>query len=154
MRGWGGLPHRGDLGWSQAVGLVDEVAEHALQGQGFGGERADGCAEKRKLGKQKPEIAWRERRRRTGAASCHGFDLGWSAIKRSPDPNSVRWEHDILTDRPFMPVAVWCQQCEPTLARISRGVGGAMAAVMRRTWRGALSGPWNRDQPKHTTCRG
>ena len=29
-----------------------------------------------------------------------------------------------------------------------------MAAIMRRTWRGALSGPWNRDQPKHTTCRG
>jgi hypothetical protein len=41
------------------VGLVDEVAEGALQGQGFGGEGAGGRVEKLKSGKQKAEIAGR-----------------------------------------------------------------------------------------------
>ena len=36
------MPHQGDLGWGQAVGLVDEVAERALQSQRFGGEGAGG----------------------------------------------------------------------------------------------------------------
>ena len=36
------LPLRGLIGWGQAVGLVDEVAEGALQVQGFGGEGAGG----------------------------------------------------------------------------------------------------------------
>ena len=38
--GRGGLPHQGDLCRGEGVGLVDEVAEGALQGQGFGGEGA------------------------------------------------------------------------------------------------------------------
>ena len=37
MSGRGGLPHQTDLRPGQGVGLVDEVAEGALQGQGFGG---------------------------------------------------------------------------------------------------------------------
>ena len=44
--GRGGLPHQGNLRWGQGVGLVDEVAEGALQLQGFGGEgagRVDGA---------------------------------------------------------------------------------------------------------------
>jgi hypothetical protein len=32
----------GDLGGGEGVGLVDKVAEGALQGQGFGGEGAGG----------------------------------------------------------------------------------------------------------------
>src|ERR1039458_4365530 len=40
--GRGGLPHQVNLRRSQAVGLVDEVGEGALLGQGFGGEREDG----------------------------------------------------------------------------------------------------------------
>ncbi len=32
------MPHEGDLRWGEGVGLVDEVAEGALQGQAFGGE--------------------------------------------------------------------------------------------------------------------
>jgi hypothetical protein len=36
----------------QAIGLVDEAAEGALQGQGFGGEGAGGRAGKLKLRKQ------------------------------------------------------------------------------------------------------
>jgi hypothetical protein len=40
--GRGGLPHQGDLRPCQAVGLVDDVAEGALQVQGFGGEGAGG----------------------------------------------------------------------------------------------------------------
>ena len=38
--GRGGLPHQGALPRSQAIGLVDEVAEGALQARGFGGEGA------------------------------------------------------------------------------------------------------------------
>ena len=34
------MPHEGDLGWGEGVGLVDEVAEGALEGQGFDGEGA------------------------------------------------------------------------------------------------------------------
>ena len=37
-----GLPHASNLRRGQGVGLVDEVAEGALQGQGFGGEGAGG----------------------------------------------------------------------------------------------------------------
>jgi hypothetical protein len=63
------LPHEGNLRPGQGVGLVDEVAEGALQGQGFGGEGAGGRAEKLKLGEQKAEIAkWRARR--SAAVSC------------------------------------------------------------------------------------
>jgi len=40
--GWGGLPHEGDPGGGEAVGLVDQIAEGALQGQGFGGEGSGG----------------------------------------------------------------------------------------------------------------
>ena len=40
--GRGRLPHQGDLGGGEGGGLVDEVAEGALQFQGFGGEGADG----------------------------------------------------------------------------------------------------------------
>ena len=36
--GRGGLPHESNLRRGQGVGLVDEVAEGALQVQGFGGE--------------------------------------------------------------------------------------------------------------------
>ena len=43
--GRGGLPHQGDLRRGEGVGLVDEVAERALQGQGFGGEGEGGRAE-------------------------------------------------------------------------------------------------------------
>ncbi len=32
------MPHEGDFGGGEGVGLVDEVAEGALRGQGFGGE--------------------------------------------------------------------------------------------------------------------
>jgi len=38
----GGLPHQGDLCLGQGPGLVDEVAEGALQGQGFGSEGVGG----------------------------------------------------------------------------------------------------------------
>jgi hypothetical protein len=38
----GGLPHEGDLGRGEAVGLVDEVAQGALQLQGLGGKGAGG----------------------------------------------------------------------------------------------------------------
>ena len=38
----GGLPHEGGPGGGEGVGLVDEVAEGALQGQGFDGEGAGG----------------------------------------------------------------------------------------------------------------
>ena len=38
----GGFPHESNLGRGQAVGLVCEVAERALQVQGFGGEGAGG----------------------------------------------------------------------------------------------------------------
>ena len=38
--GRGGLPHEGDLHRGRGTGLVDEVAEGALQAQGFGGEGA------------------------------------------------------------------------------------------------------------------
>lgn len=38
----GGFPHEVNLRWGQGVGLVDEVAEGALQGQGFGGAGAGG----------------------------------------------------------------------------------------------------------------
>lgn len=40
--GRGGLPHEINLRRGQGVGLVDEVAEGALQFQGFGGEGAGG----------------------------------------------------------------------------------------------------------------
>jgi hypothetical protein len=40
--GRGGLPHELYLRWGLAIGLVDEVAEGALQGQGFNGEGAGG----------------------------------------------------------------------------------------------------------------
>ena len=40
--GRGGLPHQGDFGGGEGVGLVDEVAERALQLQGLGGEGAGG----------------------------------------------------------------------------------------------------------------
>jgi hypothetical protein len=53
----------------QGVGLVNEVAEAALQVQGFGGEGAGGRAEKLKLGKQKAAIA-RRRARRSGVSSA------------------------------------------------------------------------------------
>jgi hypothetical protein len=46
MLGRGGLPHQGNLRRGQGVGLVDEVAERALQFQGFGGEDAGGRAER------------------------------------------------------------------------------------------------------------
>ena len=36
------MPHELNLRRGQGVGLVDEVAEGALQGQGFGGEGAGG----------------------------------------------------------------------------------------------------------------
>ena len=36
------MPHEGDLRWREGVGPVDEVAERALQGQGFGGEDVGG----------------------------------------------------------------------------------------------------------------
>jgi hypothetical protein len=36
------LPHEDDLGRGKCVGLVDEVAEGALQGLDFGGEGAGG----------------------------------------------------------------------------------------------------------------
>ena len=40
--GRGGLPHWLNLRRGQAVGLADEVAERALQRQGFGGKGAGG----------------------------------------------------------------------------------------------------------------
>ena len=40
--GRGGLPHEINLRRGEAVGLVDEVAEGVLQGQGLGGEGAGG----------------------------------------------------------------------------------------------------------------
>ena len=40
--GWGGLPHKGDLGWGETAGLVDDVAQRALPSRGFGGEGAGG----------------------------------------------------------------------------------------------------------------
>ena len=40
--GRGGFPHEGDLRRGQGVGLVDEVAEGALQFQSLGGEGAGG----------------------------------------------------------------------------------------------------------------
>jgi len=58
------------MGQLMRLGLVDEVAEGALQGQGFGGEGAGGRAEKLKLGKQKAKIATREGRRRSAVVSC------------------------------------------------------------------------------------
>ena len=67
--GRGGFPHELNLRRGQGVGLVCEVAEGALQGQGFGGAGAGGCAEKLKLGKQKAEIA-RRRARRSAAPAC------------------------------------------------------------------------------------
>ena len=36
------MPQESDFGRGESVGLVDEVAEGALQGQGFGGEGAGG----------------------------------------------------------------------------------------------------------------
>ena len=69
--GRSGLPHKHNLRRGQAVGRVCEVAEGALQFQGFGGEGAEGRAEKLKLGKQKNEIA-RRRARRSAAPSCPG----------------------------------------------------------------------------------
>jgi hypothetical protein len=60
----GGLPYEGDLRRGQGVGLVDEVAEGALQGQGFGGEGAGGFD-------RSSVRAWSvERRRRSAAVSC------------------------------------------------------------------------------------
>ena len=38
----GGLPHEFNLRRGQAVGLIDQLAERALQAQGFGGEGAGG----------------------------------------------------------------------------------------------------------------
>ena len=67
--GRGRFPYQTNLRRGQAVGLVDEVAERALQLQGFGGAGAGGRAEKLKLGKQKAEIA-RRRARRSTAGSC------------------------------------------------------------------------------------
>jgi hypothetical protein len=49
--------------------LVDEVAEGAFHGQGFGCGGAGGRAEKLKLGKQKAEIA-RPGAQRSAAPSC------------------------------------------------------------------------------------
>ena len=42
MSGRSGFPHKLKLCRSQEVGLVDEFAECAPQGQGFGGEGAGG----------------------------------------------------------------------------------------------------------------
>jgi hypothetical protein len=42
MTGRGGLPHQINLRRGQGAGLVDEVAEGALQVQSFGGEGAGG----------------------------------------------------------------------------------------------------------------
>ena len=39
---WGGVPPELDFGGGEAVGGVDEVAELAFQGQGFGGESTGG----------------------------------------------------------------------------------------------------------------
>ncbi len=36
------MPHQGDLGRGEGAGLVDEVAEGALESQGFSGENAGG----------------------------------------------------------------------------------------------------------------
>ena len=68
------MPHELGLRRGKGVGLVDQVAEGALQGQGFDGEGAGGWPEKLKLGKQKAEIANRKARRSV-AASCHGCPL-------------------------------------------------------------------------------
>ena len=65
----GGLAREVNLCRGQDGGLVDEVAEGALQAHGFGGEGAGGRAEKLKLGKQRAEIA-RRRARRSTAVSC------------------------------------------------------------------------------------
>ncbi len=40
--GWGGFPHEIDFGRGKGVGLVDEIAEGALQVQSFGGEGPGG----------------------------------------------------------------------------------------------------------------
>ncbi len=40
--GRSGLPHEGDFGGGEAVGLVDEVAELPFELEGFGGEGAGG----------------------------------------------------------------------------------------------------------------
>jgi hypothetical protein len=69
--GRGGFPHEINLRRGQGVGLVDEVAEGALQVHFFGGAGAGGRAEKLKLGKQKAAIA-RRRVRRSAAVSCPG----------------------------------------------------------------------------------
>ncbi len=98
--GRGGFPHENNLRRGQGVGLVDEVAEGPLQSHGFDGEGAGGRAEKLKSGKQKAEIA----RRRTwhrAAASCRGYALRLTAMKRSPARTSVPQKHDILTNRPL-----------------------------------------------------
>jgi hypothetical protein len=65
----GGFPHEISLCRGQAVGLLDKVAELALQGQYFGGEGAGGRAENLKLGKQKAMIA-RRRARVSAVPSC------------------------------------------------------------------------------------
>jgi hypothetical protein len=98
--GRGGLPHENNLRRGQGVGLVDEVAEGPLQSHGFDGEGAGGRAEKLKSGKQKAEIA-RRRARHRAAASCRGYALRLTAMKRSPARTSVPQKHDILTNRPL-----------------------------------------------------
>ena len=40
MLGRDGMPHQGNLRRVEGIGLVDEIAEGALQGSGFGGEGA------------------------------------------------------------------------------------------------------------------
>jgi hypothetical protein len=78
--GRGGLPYQFNLRRGQGAGLVNEVAERALQVQGFGGEGARRRAEKLKWGKQstlrspatedgKAEIVGR-RGRRSAVPSC------------------------------------------------------------------------------------
>ena len=96
--GRGGFPHDNNLRRSQGVGLVDEVAAGALQSHGFDGAGAGGRAEKLKSGKQKAEIA-RRRARHRAAASCRGYALRLTAMKRSPARTSVPQKHDILTNR-------------------------------------------------------
>jgi hypothetical protein len=80
--GWGGLPHEFNLHRGQALGLIDEVAERALQAQNFGGEGEGGRAEKLKLGKQKAVIA-RRRARRSAGASCRRCALRLVAMNLS-----------------------------------------------------------------------
>jgi len=72
------FPDQLDLRRDQAGALVDEVAEGALQGQGFGGAGAGGRAEKLKLGKQSTlrSTATEDGLRRTGKRKSQGGGRG------------------------------------------------------------------------------